>query len=101
MVSVLEDELLSVDQDFKVAAEADDDAEPRLTTPTDEEDNGTPGPVGGSGRGRKRKAAGTPSGRKKRARSSSVSAARPRGKPKVAGKRASVDRSEEGGDDWD
>jgi cohesin loading factor subunit SCC2 len=82
-------DLLSVDQDFKIAAEADDDGgRTRLTTPSDDEDNETLDPPG-SGRGRKRKPSSTPGGRKKRARSSSAS--RARGKPKGAGKRASVD----------
>ena len=93
-------ELLSVDLDFKIAAEGDEDG--RLSTPSDDEDNGTPGPPGGSGRGRKRKASGTPGGRKKRARSSSVS--RLRGRPKGSGKkgeRLSVERNDEDEDGWD
>jgi cohesin loading factor subunit SCC2 len=94
-------ELLSIDQDFKVAAEGDDDGT-RLSTPSDDEENGTPGPPGGSGRGRKRKALGTPGGRKKRARSSSLG--RPRGKPKGFGKkseRLSVERNDEDDREWD
>ena len=92
-------ELLSVDQDFKVAAEGDDDGDrARLSTPSEDEDRGTPGPSGGSG-GRKRKNSSTPGGRKKRARSSSVP--RGRGRPKGSGKRVSVDRSEEDGEEWD
>jgi cohesin loading factor subunit SCC2 len=92
-------ELLSVDQDFKIAAESDDDGA-RLSTPSEDEENGTPGPPGGSGRGRKRKASGTPGGRKKRARSSSVS--RHRGRPKGSGKkpndRGSVEINDEDGE---
>ena len=93
-------ELLNVDQDFKLAAEGDEDGT-RLSTPSDEE-NGTPGPPGGSGRGRKRKAPGTPSIRKKRARSSSMP--RPRGKPKSSGKKASerlsVELNDDEGEGW-
>ncbi|EPE35752.1 ARM repeat-containing protein [Glarea lozoyensis ATCC 20868] len=85
-------ELLNFDQDFKVAAEGDDEAErTRLSTPSDDEGDSTPGP-GGSGGGRKRKAASTPGGRKKRARSSSVPKGRSR--PKGTGKRASVEKSD-------
>ncbi|TVY73190.1 Protein rad9 [Lachnellula suecica] len=85
-------ELLSVDHDFKVAAEGDEEAEQaKLGTPSEDED-GTPGPPGGSGRGRKRKSGSTPGGRKKRARSSSVP--RGRGRPKGSGKKASVERSD-------
>lgn len=76
-------ELLTVDHDFKVAAEADEEAENlRISTPdSDNEETsnpGTPGPPG-SGRGRKRKhPSSTPGGRKaKRSRSSS---AQPRGR---------------------
>ncbi|TVY50165.1 Protein rad9 [Lachnellula cervina] len=90
-------ELLNVDHDFKVAAEGDEEAErTKLSTPSEDEE-GTPGPPGGSGRGRKRKSGGTPGGRKKRARSSSVP--RGRGRPKSSGKKASVDRSD-GEEDW-
>ncbi|KAF7903621.1 uncharacterized protein EAF01_006670 [Botrytis porri] len=96
-------ELLNVDHDFKVSAENDEiDERGRMSTPSDDED-GTPGPPGGSGRGRKRKAGtnGSTGGRKKRARSSSIS--RGRGKPKgaslISGKGASVERNDEG--DWD
>ncbi|KAF7854490.1 uncharacterized protein EAF02_011665 [Botrytis sinoallii] len=96
-------ELLNVDHDFKVSAENDEiDERGRMSTPSDDED-GTPGPPGGSGRGRKRKAGsnGALGGRKKRARSSSVS--RGRGKPKgasfISGKGASVERNDEG--EWD
>ncbi len=94
-------ELLTVDQDFKVVTEGDEEAERvRPSTPSDDEDNSvpaTPGPSGGSIRGRKRKAnSATPGGRKKRARSSSVSHGR--GRPKVFGKRASVDKSDDGSD---
>ncbi len=92
-------ELLSVDQDFKVTAEADEEGT-RLSTPSDDEENGTPKPPGSSGRGRKRKAPGTPGGRKKRARSSSVS--HPRGRPRTFGKkgeRLSVEHNEEHGED--
>lgn len=96
-------ELLTVDHDFKVAADGDEEAErARITTPDGEEEEtsnaGTPGPPG-SKRGRKRKDApsGTPGGRKKRARSGSAQP-RSRGRPKVSGnKRASVDRSDEDG----
>jgi cohesin loading factor subunit SCC2 len=91
-------ELLTVDHDVKVAAEADDEVErARLSTPSEDEE-GTPGPPG-SGRGRKRKASNTPGGRKKRTRSSSVT--RPRGRPKGLGKRASVDKSDDEGDAWE
>lgn len=81
--------LLNIDQDFKIAAEGDDG---RLATPSEDEEDGTPGPPG-TGRGRKRKAAGTPGGRKKRARSSSVT--RGRGRPKGSGKRASLDNEDD------
>jgi cohesin loading factor subunit SCC2 len=93
-------ELLSVDHDFKVAAEGeDDDAEAgRLNTPSEDGERSTPGPPG-SGRGRKRKNSTTPGGRKKRARSSSVP--RGRGKPKGLGKRASVDKSDDEGGGWE
>ncbi|PBP25600.1 AT hook domain-containing protein [Diplocarpon rosae] len=94
-------ELLSVDRDFKIAAEEDEDGdETRAATPTDDEDDvsGTPGPPG-SGRGRKRKGSvSTPGNRKKRARSSSVQ--RGRSKPKVGGKNRNVDGSDDEGDDW-
>ncbi|KAG0652985.1 scc2 [Hyphodiscus hymeniophilus] len=93
-------ELLSVDQDFKLAAEGDEDGI-RMGTPSDDEENETPGPPGGSGRGRKRKALGTPSGRKKRARSSSVP--RARGRPKGSGRkgeRFSVEPIGEDDDLW-
>ena len=90
--------MLNVDPDFKIAADGDDENDDdRLDTPSENEETGTPGPPG-SGRGRKRKGAGTPGGRKKRARSSSVS--QPRGRPKGSGKRASIDKDEEG-DEWD
>jgi cohesin loading factor subunit SCC2 len=93
-------ELLSVDQDFKVAAEGDDDVDrARLSTPSDDEERGTPGPPSGSGRGRKRKNSTTPGGRKKRARSSSVP--RGRARPKGTGKRLSVERSEEDDEEWE
>ncbi|KAH8596059.1 AT hook domain-containing protein [Bisporella sp. PMI_857] len=85
-------ELLSVDQEFKVAQEGDDDMDTRLTTPSDDEDNDGPA-VPGSGRGRKRKSTSTPGGRKKRARSSSIT--RGRGKLKSSGKRASIDREDD------
>jgi cohesin loading factor subunit SCC2 len=87
-------ELLSVDHEIKVAAEGeDDDVEgDRLNTPDEDGERSTPGPPG-SGRGRKRKNSTTPGGRKKRARSSSVP--RGRGRPKVSGKRASVDKSDD------
>lgn len=91
-------ELLNVDHDFKVSGENDEvDDGGRMSTPSDEED-GTPGPPGGSGRGRKRKAGtnGTTGSRKKRARSSSVP--RGRGRPKASssssGKRASIERND-------
>jgi len=74
-------ELLSVDQDFKIAAEGDDENEARLGTPSEDEDDNSPNPPSGGGRSRKRKASGTPGGRKKRARSTSVSHGRSR--PKV------------------
>jgi cohesin loading factor subunit SCC2 len=81
-------DLLNVDPDFKIAAEGDD---ARLNTPSEEEDNGTPGPPGSGGR--KRKGGGTPGGRKKRARSSSVS--RGRSRPKGSEKRAGFDVDED------
>lgn len=88
-------ELLNVDHDFKVAAEGDEEAERRLTTPSEDED-GTPGPPGGSGRGRKRKGGNTPGGKKKHARSSSV----PRGRGRIkAAKKASGDQSDDE-EDW-
>jgi len=91
-------ELLTVDHDVKVAAEADDEVErARPSTPSEDEE-GTPG-APGSGRGRKRKASNTPGGRKKRARSSSVT--HPRVRPKGLGKRASVEKSDEEGDAWE
>ncbi|RDW80553.1 hypothetical protein BP5796_05251 [Coleophoma crateriformis] len=65
-------ELLSVDEDVRIAAEADEEEDHgRLNTPSEDEEDGTPGPPGGSGRGRKRKASGTPGGRKKHARAGS------------------------------
>jgi len=79
-------ELLTVDHDFKIAAEGDEDVEKaRLSTPdSDNEETSnpeTPGPPG-SGRGRKRKhPSNTPGGRKtKRSRSSSAQP-RPRIRP--------------------
>jgi cohesin loading factor subunit SCC2 len=96
-------ELLSVDQEFKIAAEADEDAEQRPNTPSDDEENGETGTPNapGSGRGRKRKGSDTPGGRKKRARSTSVGASgRGRGRPKGLGKKPSVDRSDDDGGDW-
>ena len=67
-------ELLTVDKDFKIAAEGEDDiaARARLTTPDDEDEERSQ-PPSGSGRSRKRRAVGTPGGRKKRARSTSKS----------------------------
>jgi cohesin loading factor subunit SCC2 len=93
-------ELLSVDTEIKVAADGeDDDAEAeRLNTPEEDGERSTPGPPG-SGRGRKRKNSSTPSGRKKRARSTSVP--RGRGRPKGSGKRNSVDKSDDEGEDWE
>lgn len=84
-------ELLSLDPDFKIAVDGDDDdGRGDIGTPSGEEDNA---PVG-----RKRKAAGTPSGRKKRARSSSVSR---RGKGKLR-KRGSADSNDDGDSDgWE
>jgi cohesin loading factor subunit SCC2 len=90
-------EVLSIDQDFKIAAEGDEDENARLDTPSDEE-TGTPGPPG-SGRDRKRKGSGTPGGRKKRARSSSVP--RQRGRAKVSAKRASVELDDDEDGEWD
>ncbi|KAG4421995.1 hypothetical protein IFR04_004854 [Cadophora malorum] len=93
-------ELLNVDQEFKVAAEDDEEADQaRASTPSEDEGaSGTPGPPG-SGRGRKRKGSvSTPGNRKKRARSSSVT--RGRGRPKVSGKKRSVERSDDEGDAW-
>ncbi|CZR63253.1 related to sister chromatid cohesion protein [Phialocephala subalpina] len=95
-------ELLSVDQEFKIAADGEEDAEQtRLSTPSDNEENGaasTPAPPG-SGRGRKRKGSDTPGGRKKRARSSSTGP-RPRGRPKGLGKKQGVEKSDDEGGDW-
>lgn len=93
-------ELLSVDTEIKVAADGeDDDAEAeRLNTPEEDGERSTPGPPG-SGRGRKRKNSSTPGGRKKRARSTSVP--RGRGRPKGSGKRNSVDKSDDEGEDWE
>ncbi|KAH8678999.1 hypothetical protein BGZ60DRAFT_402322 [Tricladium varicosporioides] len=86
-------ELLSIDQDFKLTAEGDEEAERgRLSTPSDDEENEEAGPPN-SGRGRKRKAAGTPGGRKKRARSSSVQRGRVR--PKGSWKRGSAEKSDD------
>jgi cohesin loading factor subunit SCC2 len=80
-------DLLTVDPDFKIAAEGEDDiaARAKLTTPSDDEASQPPG---GSGGGRKRRAAGTPGGRKKRARSSSKNRGR-------KNKRGSVDSDED------
>jgi cohesin loading factor subunit SCC2 len=92
-------ELLSLDPDFKIAADGNDDnGGVELGTPSEEEDNGATGPPG-SGRGRKRKASSTPGGRKKRARSSSVSR---RGKGKGSRKRASADSDDDDDSEgWD
>lgn len=88
-------ELLSVDPDFKLAVDGDDDNGGRdLGTPSGEEDNAPPG----SGRGRKRKGTGTPGGRKKRARSSSVSR-RAKGKGRKRGSAESDDNGDSDG--WD
>ncbi|CAG8973753.1 hypothetical protein HYALB_00007703 [Hymenoscyphus albidus] len=88
-------QLLNVDQDFKVAAEGDEEAERgRPSTPNEDEDEDAPSTPNGSGRGRKRKSTGTPGGRKKRARSSSVPKGRSR--PKGSGnKRASAEKSDD------
>ncbi|KAF8861748.1 hypothetical protein BDZ45DRAFT_799665 [Acephala macrosclerotiorum] len=95
-------ELLSVDSEFKIAADGEEDAEQtRLSTPSDDEEGGaagTPGPPG-SGRGRKRKGSDTPGGRKKRARSSSAGP-RARGRPKGSGKKQSVEKSDGEAGDW-
>ncbi|KAJ5042311.1 uncharacterized protein L3040_004863 [Drepanopeziza brunnea f. sp. 'multigermtubi'] len=95
-------ELLSVDQDFKLAAEDDEEAEGgRPSTPSDEEYDrpGTPAPPG-SGRGRKRKGSvsSTPGNRNKKGRSSSVP--RSKGRPKSSGNKRSVERSDDEGNDW-
>lgn len=88
-------QLLNVDQDFKVAAEGDEEAERgRPSTPSEDEEEETPSTPNGSGRGRKRKAAGTPGGRKKRARSSSIPRGRGRLKASAKG-RASVEKDDE------
>jgi cohesin loading factor subunit SCC2 len=86
--------LLNFDQDFKVAAEGEEEAErTRLSTPSEDEgEESTPGPPGSGGGGRKRKAASTPSGRKKRARSSSVP--KGGGRSKGSAKRASMEKSD-------
>jgi cohesin loading factor subunit SCC2 len=90
-------EMLSLDPDFKIAAEGDDEnGREGPSTPSGGEDNGTMGPPGS---GRKRKASSTPSGRKKRARSSSVN--RARGKTKGSRKRASVDSDDDDSEGWD
>lgn len=94
-------ELLNVDQDFKLAAEDDEEAEGgRAGTPSDEDDDrlGTPAPPG-SGRGRKRRGSvsGTPSNRKK-ARSGSVN--RAKGRAKGLSKKRSVERSDDEGEGW-
>lgn len=87
-------ELLTVDKDFKIAAEGDDDfTRARQSTPSEEEGDGPSAPPSGSGRGRKRKAVSTPS-RKKRARSSS------RGRSKKIS-RGSADSDEDAEGDWE
>lgn len=87
-------ELLTVDKDFKIAAEGEDDiTRARHTTPSEEEGDGPSAPPSGSGRGRKRKALGTPS-RKKRARSSS------RGRSKKVN-RGSADSDDDAEGDWE
>jgi cohesin loading factor subunit SCC2 len=87
-------ELLTVDKDFKVAAEGEDDiTRARNTTPGEEEGDGPSAPPSGSGRGRKRKASGTPS-KKKRPRSSS------RGRSKKIS-RGSADSDEDAEGDWE
>lgn len=88
-------DVLSIDADFKLAAEADEDMDKRLETPSDNEENETPGPPG-SGRGRKRKTGAAQGGtRKKRARSSSVGP-RGRGRAKGNGRQTSADKSDDG-----
>jgi cohesin loading factor subunit SCC2 len=73
-------ELLTVDKDYKVAAEDEDDvSRERFSTPSEDGDE-TSAPASGGGRGRKRKSSNTPGGRKKRARSNS----RIRGKNRTA-----------------
>ncbi|KAG9230669.1 hypothetical protein BJ875DRAFT_498949 [Amylocarpus encephaloides] len=86
-------ELMTIDEDVKVAAEGDEEvSRVRHSTPSEgEEDEAEP--TSGGGRGRKRKAAGTPGGRKKRARSSSVALGR--GRLKGAGKRLSLEQSDD------
>ncbi|KAI9724135.1 MAG: hypothetical protein M1812_000854 [Candelaria pacifica] len=84
-------EILSVDNELKLAAEADDDLGTggKLATPSEDEDGGTPAPPGGSSRGRKRSRQSlseTPGGRKKKRRPSATK-----------GKRGSVDED----DEWD
>ncbi|KAI9767390.1 MAG: Sister chromatid cohesion protein 2 [Candelina submexicana] len=82
-------EILSVDSEFKLAAEADEDpaTDGKLATPSDEEEGATPAPPGGNSRGRKRSRQSlseTPGGRKKKNR------------PSVGrGKRGSVDEDGE------
>lgn len=85
-------ELLSIDKDFKLAAEGDEEAaaRARFSTPSDDEDDAM-APPSGSGRGRKRKGSSTPGGRKKRARSASVS----RGPGRPRKQRESTDEDEE------
>lgn len=85
-------ELLTVDKDFKIAAEGEDEAaaRTRFTTPSDEDDEIPQDPVNGSGRDRKRKTSSTPGNRKKRARSGSKSLSKKNG-------RGSYDSGEEEG----
>lgn len=83
-------DLLAVDSDFKLAAEADDDLEAvtaRPCTPSDDDEEQRVSVTPGSGKGRKRKGTGmvgTPSGRKK---------ARPAGPPRARSRNTSVGRS--------
>jgi cohesin loading factor subunit SCC2 len=91
-------ELLTVDKDFKIAAEGEDDiTRARNTTPSDEEGESASGPPSGSGKGGKRKVTGTPG---KKRRSGSTPSSGPRGRPKKM-KRASVDSDEDANGDWD
>lgn len=90
-------ELLTVDKDFKIAAEGEDDiTRPRNTTPSDEGES-TSGPPSGSGKGGKRKAPSTPSKRRKHV---STPGSGLRGRQKKM-KRGSVDGDEDGNEDWE
>jgi cohesin loading factor subunit SCC2 len=91
-------ELLTVDKDFKIAAEGEDDiTRARNITPSDEDGESTPGPPSSGGKGGKRKALGTPA---KKRKSGSTPNSGPRGRQKKV-KRGSVDSDEDANGDWD